>query len=181
MPDKRSRTTAPSSGSAPVLPLSAAQQALAAAHGSAGLQPRQRWQSLAGDAEQRDAADETLRREGQEGDKRRPLAEETAEAMLLDETLHEQTLERPTGQHLGGMVTAARFAAEAEASGRQQRRRLGVGDGLARTTDGQHRLGKLDVTPAAFRDQSLGAGAGLLPVLHHDPYRCAEDRVYDAC
>jgi hypothetical protein len=45
----------------------------------------------------------------------------------------------------------------------------------------KHRLGKLDVTPAAFRDQSLGAGAGLLPVLHHDPYRCAEDRVYDAC
>ena len=58
----------------------------------------------------------------------------------------------------------------------------------------KHRLGKLDVTPAAFRDQSLGAGAALLPVLdahvietaqlplvHHDPYRCAEDCVYDAC
>ena len=47
----------------------------------------------------------------------------------------------------------------------------------------KHRLGKLDVTPAAFRDQSLGAGAALLPVLdahvietaqlplvHHDPF-----------
>jgi len=45
------------------------------------------------------------------------------------------------------------------------------------------RLGKLDVTPAAFRDQSLSAGAALLPVLdapvietaqlplvHHDPF-----------
>ena len=31
---------------------------------------------------------------------------------------------RPTGQQLGGMVMAARFAAEAEASGRQPRRRL---------------------------------------------------------
>ena len=29
----------------------------------------------------------------------------------------------------------------------------------------KHRLGKLDVTPAAFRDQSLAAGAALLPVL----------------
>jgi len=58
----------------------------------------------------------------------------------------------------------------------------------------KHRLGKLDVTPAAFRGQSLGAGVALLPVLdahvietaqlplvHHDPYRCAEDCVYDAC
>ena len=31
---------------------------------------------------------------------------------------------RPTGQQLGGMVTAARYSAEAEASGRQPRRRL---------------------------------------------------------
>jgi PIN domain nuclease of toxin-antitoxin system len=47
----------------------------------------------------------------------------------------------------------------------------------------KHRLGKLAVTPAAFRDQSLAAGAALLPVLdehvietaqlpllHHDPF-----------
>ena len=47
----------------------------------------------------------------------------------------------------------------------------------------KHRLGKLSVAPAAFRDQSLAAGAVLLPVLdghvietaqlplvHHDPF-----------
>ena len=47
----------------------------------------------------------------------------------------------------------------------------------------KHRLGKLAVTPTAFRDQSLAAGAALLPVLdahvietaqlplvHHDPF-----------
>ena len=47
----------------------------------------------------------------------------------------------------------------------------------------KHRLGKLDVTPAVFRDQSLASGAVLLPVLdvhvietaqlplvHHDPF-----------
>ena len=47
----------------------------------------------------------------------------------------------------------------------------------------KHRLGKLPVAPAAFRDQSLAAGALLLPVLdghviqtaqlplvHHDPF-----------
>ncbi|MCS5694095.1 hypothetical protein NZK33_19245 [Cyanobium sp. FGCU-6] len=28
----------------------------------------------------------------------------------------------------------------------------------------KHRLGKLDVTPASFRDQSVSAGAALLPV-----------------
>jgi PIN domain nuclease of toxin-antitoxin system len=47
----------------------------------------------------------------------------------------------------------------------------------------KHRLGKLAVAPSAFRDQSLAAGAALLPVLdghvietaqlpllHHDPF-----------
>ena len=47
----------------------------------------------------------------------------------------------------------------------------------------KHRLGKLAVTPVVFRDQSLAAGAALLPVLdshvietaqlplvHHDPF-----------
>jgi PIN domain nuclease of toxin-antitoxin system len=47
----------------------------------------------------------------------------------------------------------------------------------------KHRLGKLDVTPAVYRDQSLASGAVLLPVLdvhvietaqlplvHHDPF-----------
>jgi PIN domain nuclease of toxin-antitoxin system len=47
----------------------------------------------------------------------------------------------------------------------------------------KHRLGKLEVAPAVFRDQSLAAGAALLPVLdghavetaqlpllHHDPF-----------
>ena len=47
----------------------------------------------------------------------------------------------------------------------------------------KHRLGKLEVAPAVFRDQSLAAGAVLLPVLdehavetaqlpllHHDPF-----------
>lgn len=46
----------------------------------------------------------------------------------------------------------------------------------------KHRFGKLDVTPAAFRDESLAAGVALSPVLdehvietaqlplvHHDP------------
>jgi PIN domain nuclease of toxin-antitoxin system len=47
----------------------------------------------------------------------------------------------------------------------------------------KHRLGKLEVPPTVFRDQSLAAGAALLPVLdehavetaqlpllHHDPF-----------
>ena len=34
----------------------------------------------------------------------------------------------------------------------------------------KHRLGKLAVKPTAFRDQSLAAGAALLPVLHHEPF-----------
>jgi PIN domain nuclease of toxin-antitoxin system len=47
----------------------------------------------------------------------------------------------------------------------------------------KHRLGKLDVAPTVFRDQTLAAGAALLPVLdghviepaqlplvHHDPF-----------
>jgi len=47
----------------------------------------------------------------------------------------------------------------------------------------KHRLGKLEVPPAVFRDQSLASGAALLPVLdehvvetaclpllHHDPF-----------
>ena len=58
----------------------------------------------------------------------------------------------------------------------------------------KHRLGRLAVTPVAFRDQSLAAGAALLPVfdahviataqlplVHHHPYRCAEESVFDAC
>ena len=58
----------------------------------------------------------------------------------------------------------------------------------------KHLLGTLAVTPVAFRDQSLAAGAVLLPVfdahvleiaqlplVHHDHYRCAEESVFDAC
>ena len=56
------------------------------------------------------------------------------------------------------------------------------------------RLGTLAVTPVAFPYQSLAAVAVLLPVFdahviemtqlpleHHDPYRCAEESVFDAC
>ena len=60
--------------------------------------------------------------------------------------------------------------------------------------DIRHFLGTLAVTPVAFRDHSLAAGAVLLPVfdahvtetaqlplVHHDPYRCGEESVFDAC
>ena len=121
-PDKRSRTCGPSSSSSAAMqPLSAAHQALAAAFGGAGLQPREGRQPEASDEQQRDAVDETARRQG---GKQRPQPEETAEAILLDETSEELMFARPTGQQLGGMVMAARFAAEAEANGRQPRRRL---------------------------------------------------------
>ena len=56
-------------------------------------------------------------------------------------------------------------------------------------------LGTLVVTAVAFRDQSLAAGAALLPVfythfietaaqlpsVYHDPYRGVEESVFDAC